>query len=526
MARRKLKHSANDIFLEDIDLEIDDDREEGYDGYDKEPESSFDDSIEGRKSYGRKSRSTRRKKQKRRKWPFIAAAIVLVVVGVLLFNHFRKGKDWTIAVFGVDARDSSLESGTRSDVIMLINIDRETGEVKLCSVYRDTYLKINEDGDYGKINLAYQQGGHEQAIAMLEENLDIEIDDYGTFGWGTVAEVINALGGIDLEITDSEFYYINAFITETVEVTGIGSQHLTSAGWNHLDGVQAVAYGRLRLMDTDFQRTARQRKVLELLLEKAKEADVATLAQVATQVLSEISTSIGIDDVIPILGALSDIYIGEDGSSGFPFSRTTMNIGSQNYVVATTLESNVEELHLFLYGDEDYTVPQSVQEISSHISSVTGLTEAGENAAVPSVGGSSQSSTTAVTEEATEAVTETEAETEIEEEETETKETAGERPSEDESPADEPPADVPDDLPSGEPGDEPQDMPSDRPQEVPDNGGGPGGEDPGGSEGPGEGGAAGPGEAGMSEETEAATAQYGPGSEEIEAELLGPGLGM
>lgn len=95
-----------------------------------------------------------------------------------------------------------------------------------------------------------------------------KIDDYAAFNWKAVAEAINVLGGIDLEITPAEFKYINGFITETVNSTGIGSTQLKQAGANHLDGVQAVAYSRLRLMDTDFQRTERQRKVIALALEK------------------------------------------------------------------------------------------------------------------------------------------------------------------------------------------------------------------------------------------------------------------
>ena len=104
---------------------------------------------------------------------------------------------------------------------------------------------------------------------------------------------------MDLELSDAEFYYINAFITETVQSTGIPSVHLPHAGMNHLDGIQAVSYGRLRLMDTDFNRTARQRKVLSLAMEKAKKAGPLKLASVAAQVLPEVSTSPGAESRYP-----------------------------------------------------------------------------------------------------------------------------------------------------------------------------------------------------------------------------------
>ncbi len=184
---------------------------------------------------------------------------------------------WTIACFGVDSRDMSLGKGTNADVNIICNINRDTGEIRLVSVFRDTFLNINDKNSYNKINAAYAQGGPEQAVKALNKNLDLAIDDYATFNWAAVAQAINLLGGVDIELSDNEFSFINAFITEVVENTGIPSVQLTHAGLNHLDGVQAVAYGRLRLGDTDFARTERQRIVLEKAFDKAKSADWATL---------------------------------------------------------------------------------------------------------------------------------------------------------------------------------------------------------------------------------------------------------
>lgn len=118
-------------------------------------------------------------------------------------------------------------------------------------------MQVSAEGKYHKINQAYFDGGHKQAVDALERNLDLQIDDYATFNWKAVADAITILGGIDIDISDSEFGYINGFITETVNSTGLGSHQLEHAGTNHLDGVQAVAYARLRLMDTDYNRTAR-----------------------------------------------------------------------------------------------------------------------------------------------------------------------------------------------------------------------------------------------------------------------------
>ena len=285
---------------------------------------------------------------------------------------------WNVAVFGVDSRDGDTKKAL-ADVQMICSLNRRTGEVRLVSVYRDTYLKIDSEGNDHKINEAYFKGGQKQALAALEENLDLKIDDYAAFNWKAVAEAINVLGGIDLEITEPEFKYINGFITETVESTGIGSVHLSSPGMNHLDGVLAVAYSRLRLMDTDFQRTERQRKVVNLALEKAKSAGAGTLTDLVRVILPQISTSIGINDLLPMAKDAKKYYIGETG--GFPFSIMTQKVNKMDCVIPTTLESNVVLLHKFLYGeDTPYSPSTAVKKISSHISEKTGLYEEGKPA--------------------------------------------------------------------------------------------------------------------------------------------------
>ena len=296
----------------------------------------------GRASAGwQQGQMTKRRKKGRWKGLLLLLLAVFIGYGAWMFLHRPTGY-WNIAVFGVDSRDGNTKNAL-ADVQMICSIDRSTGEIRLVSVYRDTYLKINSEGSYHKINEAYFKGGHKQAVSALEENLDIKIDDYATFNWKSVAEAINILGGIDLEITPAEFKYINGFITETVNSTGIGSYQLEQAGMNHLDGVQAVAYSRLRLMDTDFQRTERQRKVVELALAKAKQADVSTLTSLAGYMVQEISTSVGVGDVLPLAKDIGKYHIGE--TAGFPFSRQTKKIGKMDCVVPTTLESNVVLLH-------------------------------------------------------------------------------------------------------------------------------------------------------------------------------------
>ncbi len=278
---------------------------------------------------------------------------------------------WTIAIFGVDSRNSSVGKGNNSDVNILCNINQETGEIKMVSVYRDTYLNISDKNSYNKINAAYLQGGPEQAVKAMNKNLDLDIDDYATFNWKAVADAINILGGIDVEISKAEFYYINAFISETVKATGIGSTQLKSAGMNHLDGVQAVAYGRLRLMDTDYARTERQRKVISLAFEKAKKADWATLNNIVQTVFPQVATSVEMDDLLTMGRNITKYHLTE--SSGFPENRKEVNMGSKGAcVIPNTLESNVIDLHKFLFSDENYSPTDTVKTISNKIMSDVG----------------------------------------------------------------------------------------------------------------------------------------------------------
>lgn len=371
-----------------------------------------------RASKNRSAGSTyRRKKKKNNKTKKIIIGVLIAIVAVVIavavgvFGYFNdKLKDsqskievkqeelinenipvevrekmeqgfWTVAVFGVDSRDNSLGKGNQSDVIMIANLNRETGEIKLVSVFRDTYLNINEKNTYNKINAAYASGGPEAAIKALNKNLDLNITHYATFNWKAVATVINILGGVEIDISPSEFYYINAFITETVKGTGIGSTQLTSAGVHNLDGVQAVAYGRLRLMDSDYARTERQRIVIQKAFEKVKTANLSTLNDVVGHVFEMSATNIGFEDLAGLVKNVSKYHMGE--TTGFPAARgeARIKIGSDSLscVIPQTLESNVISLHNFLYGEEDYTPSSTVKEISAKIASVTGLaTEAEE----------------------------------------------------------------------------------------------------------------------------------------------------
>lgn len=330
-----------------------------------------------RRTSSRHSGGHARKKKKKTGFLTILCLAAVIIAGTWVFHSFRDDGYWTIAVFGVDSRDGNTGKGALSDVEMLCSIHKKTGEIRLLSVFRDTYLRIDQKEDFDKINEAYFLGGPEQAINALEDNLDLQIDDYATFNWKAVVDAINVLGGVDIDITDKEFAYINSFITETVNSTGVGSYQLEHSGMNHLDGVQAVAYARLRLMDTDFNRTERQRKVLGQAMEKAKNSDLKTLTTLIGTVYPQIKTSVGVDNLAGMAKNAKKYYISQ--TSGFPFSHQEIKIEKKACVVPTTLESNVVQLHSFLYNTENYVPSENLKSISSHIIEVSGFGDPGKD---------------------------------------------------------------------------------------------------------------------------------------------------
>lgn len=358
---------------------------------------------------GSAKRGRNRRKSARRKKHLIIAAEILVIIMMVLGGAFwyiyhrtfgsmqkiefdedqvqnlslseeqieeMKGY-MTVACFGVDSRSEhgkmNVGKGTNSDVNIIANIDLESGEIKLVSVFRDSYLNINDKNSYNKINAAYAQGGPEQAVKALNKNLGLNITEYATFNWKAVADAINILGGVDVELSDAEFSWINAFVTETVNETGIASVPVAHAGNVHLDGVQAVAYGRIRYSDTDYARTERQRIIIQKAFEKAKKADWATLNNILQTVMPQLATNLNIADLVPLARNITKFHIGE--TAGFPSARGEQDVGKiGDCVIPQTLEYNVKLLHQFLFGEEDYEVPSNVKEYSNHIAQVTGLT--------------------------------------------------------------------------------------------------------------------------------------------------------
>ena len=281
---------------------------------------------------------------------------------------------WNIALFGVDSRKEQLTKNTRSDTIMIASINQDTGDIKLVSVYRDTYLNLGNDS-YNKCNAAYAKGGPEQAINMLNMNMDMNITDFVTIGFEGLIDVVNALGGVPINVEDAEITHLNNYQRSMfLDEDGSGKinndiTEVTSSGLQTLNGLQATAYCRIRYTaGDDFRRAERQRTVLLACMDKAKTASVSQLTEIANNIFSEVYTSLDLNDIIALLGDLTKYNV--VGQDGFPNEslRRTGTIGSKgSCVVPVTLSDNVKWLHQFLFDDMSYQPSATVEQCSEKV---------------------------------------------------------------------------------------------------------------------------------------------------------------
>lgn len=296
-------------------------------------------------------------------------------------NKVMKGYT-TIGLVGLDNRSTKLKSGN-SDTMIIASINNDTKKVKLVSVYRDTYLRIGEDsegnGQYSKANAAYAKGGAEQFLNMLNTNLDLNVTDFVSVDFQAVAEAVELLGGIDVELKEEEVVHLNNYCVETSKVTGMDYTPLKkTAGVHHLNGVQTVAYARIRYTaGNDFRRAARQREVIYKIVEKAKNADVATLSKILDKVFPNIYTSFSKAEILQM--GMSMLSYDIEDQTGFPFDhlygqRVKDAVGI-DVVLPVTLESNVIKLHEFLYPEDSYTPSEEVQAYSQRIVDKSGFGE-------------------------------------------------------------------------------------------------------------------------------------------------------
>lgn len=279
----------------------------------------------------------------------------------------------TVALFGLDNRSNGNLSKGNSDVIIIASINNDTHEVKMASIYRDSYLDIG-NGTFKKCNAAYSAGGPEQAISMLNKNLDLDITDYVTVDFNAVVECVDLLGGVVIpEVTDEEAVLMYGYMDEINKLTKHNSKYLSSGGTNvTMDGVQACAYSRIRYTaGNDYKRTERQRTVIAAMIEKAQSSNLKTINSLIDALFGDIKTSYTNTDLMALAAQVFNYKLGE--TTGFPFEKNTKKLGSKgDCVIPCDLESNVKQLHAFLYDDNSYETTDTVKKSSAQIINDTG----------------------------------------------------------------------------------------------------------------------------------------------------------
>lgn len=280
-----------------------------------------------------------------------------------------------IALLGIDSRADDYGLGNRSDCMMIASINQETNEIKLISVYRDTYVYVMENGTkrLDKITHAYSYGGAQNTLKSLNEAMDLNITEFVTVNFDAVIAAVDSLGGVYIDIDESEIKYVNDYIDATSESSGVKSSHITYAGRQKLDGVQAVSYTRVRYTaGGDYKRTERMRTVVEAMLSKAKTLNVGQLNSFADTILPKIRTNISTSEIWGLIPKLASFKVTE--SIGWPYDTKGITL-DRWYGVPVTLQNNVERLHKEAFEQEDYEASDTVKEMSAAIVKKTGYSK-------------------------------------------------------------------------------------------------------------------------------------------------------
>ena len=287
----------------------------------------------------------------------------------------------TYALFGLDHRSKNEKLNTEnSDTIIIASINNDTKAVKLVSVYRDTLLNVKDD-TYSKANSAYALGGPTNAVSMLYTNLDLNITDYVAIDFNALVTVVDCLGGLDIPLSYAEIVHMNNYCVETSEETGKSytpvelpdpkpEDEEAIVDTYHLNGVQATSYCRIRYTASlDMGRTERQRRVIQMIVDKAKKAGLSTIFDIMDQVFPMVKTSVSKTEILKMIPAMIGYSI--DETTGFPNDYKFAQVKG-SVIVPTTLESNVLKIHQFLYGDASYTPTQDVLNRSAQITNIAG----------------------------------------------------------------------------------------------------------------------------------------------------------
>lgn len=310
----------------------------------------------------------------------IIAAIVVYAYFNSLFNEMHEPTPedydlsltavdgyYNILLLGIDSRDMDNYDESRSDAIMMVSINEETSDVKVLSVYRDTYLKMGDESTYDKITHACMYGGPVLTMKTLNQAMDLNISNYVVVNFKAVADLVDAVGGIEVDVQDYEISELNKYTTRTANNIGRDDYKLVEEpGLQTLEGVQAVSYGRIRKgVGDDFKRTERMRTVITLVMDKMKDMSFGEMKDVIEMMTPQVRTNLSRNDILGLAIRLPQYNIVD--STGWPYNVSTGYINGVSYVFPANLADNVTQLHQEFFGQMDYVISQTVSGISAEI---------------------------------------------------------------------------------------------------------------------------------------------------------------
>lgn len=281
---------------------------------------------------------------------------VTVEKGDLALNQ-NLPDDWlNVLLMGTDSRDVNAKTG-RTDVMIIASVNLKTGEIKLSSLARDLYVPIPNGVGENRINAAHAFGGPELALKTVNQNFEMNIQDYALVNFAGMASIVDAVGGVDIELVGEEWFWINYGVALGEDYEGFAKSDarrlLTEEDMDtvvHLDGLQAVAYARIRKMDNDLQRASRQRILLQAIMEKAM-ASKSTLVNVALSMLPYVNTNMTPNRIMQLVlqflaadsFSFTEMSIPVEGT----YRNETVN---EMQVITFDQAQNNQALHNFIYG--------------------------------------------------------------------------------------------------------------------------------------------------------------------------------
>ena len=288
--------------------------------------------------------------------------LLLLISFVSTFNVYsfseRDIKEYkmveNILLIGLDGTNDKLPK--RSDTMIILTIDKLNKSLKLTSLARDTLVKIPRRGEE-KLTHAYAYGQEELLMQTINENFDLDIKDYAVVNFKSFIDIVDIIGGVDINVNEKEIYHLNEVIKECYGVNHDDTkniEYITTSGNHNLNGYQALAYARIRKLDTIYKRDERQRLILTNIAHKLSDVSISKYPQIAKSILRHIKVNIAFNKIIDLAFIANELASYDISQLEFPISeyREEGRIGEKGtYVVKWDKNKNIELLHQFIYGN-------------------------------------------------------------------------------------------------------------------------------------------------------------------------------